>query len=408
MAGTPRTRFRRPADYLAAVAVVLVALAAGLAVWAKSDIRHTVSDVAAYAEQPPAQPDIVPATLHLVWQATSAATPVPVTVGPTIVTADSGQVLGRDPLTGAIRWRYARNLALCTVSSAWSRVIAVYRKSTNCSEVSSLDAGTGARGSQRNGNAQFGARLVSDGTYVTATGPTLLNTWRSDLVQTMEYGSVPDFNNYGRQPRPGCHYGSVAAGAGRIAVIERCKDDPGDRLTVFQAVAKDADTPSVAFSAVLPGTQARVVCVTGSQVAVALPDPARLMVYNAGGDGQPATYPLDLPASVFAGDPAGRVVPTAESNGVTYWWTGTSTIALAEQDALRPLWTVGDTLGPGTPFAGRLLMPVGDGLAVIDPSSGARLGTIAVNRDGYRGEIEMSSLGPVVLEQRGATIFALR
>lgn len=407
-ASNRRTRFRRPVDFLTIAVILLLGLAAGATIWAKSDIRHTVSKPASYTPHAPDGPRVIPGTLHEAWHAASAATPVPVVISPTVVTGDSGKVLGRDPLTGAVHWRYQRNLALCTVSSAWSRVIALYRKSTNCSEVSSLDAGTGALGPQRNGNARLDSRLVGDGTYLTTTGSTLLNTWRSDLVQTMEYGTVPDFNNSGRQPRPGCQYGSVAAGGGRIAVIERCPTDPSDRLTVYRATAKDSDTPSVVYSTVLPSTRARLVGITDSQVAVALPDPSRLVVYGVDDAEQPRDYPLDLPVSAFSGDPAGKVVPTTKADGTTYWWTGSSTLALSEQNGLRPLWTIKDTLGPGTVFAGLLLLPVADGIAVIDPASGARVSTIPVDRHGYLGEIEMASLGPVILEQRGATLFALR
>src|SRR5205807_2207446 len=136
--------------------------------------------------------------------------------GTAVVTASGGELDGRDPLTGQVRWRYSRDLPLCTATTAWSRALALYRKDgvngeTGCSEVIGLDAETGRREAQRTGSAPLGTGLVFDGSYVTAYGPTLLNTWRDDLVETVEYGKVPALVNPDKQPRVGCTYGSVTA-----------------------------------------------------------------------------------------------------------------------------------------------------------------------------------------------------
>jgi hypothetical protein len=90
-----------------------------------------------------------------------------------------------------------------------------------------------------------------------------------------------------------------------------------------------------------------------------------------------------------------------------FWFTGSKTIALSTTD-LSPLWTIDDTLGAGTVFAGYLLLPIKDGIAVIDQETGARVAAAQVNRDGHTGPVEMATLGPMVLEQRGSTLVALR
>jgi hypothetical protein len=329
-----------------------------------------------------------------------------------VVTAAGHEVAGRDPLSGKIRWRYARaNLALCTVGSAWGKVLALYRKNGWCGEVTSLNAASGKRGAQRTGNVQRRTRLVDGGEYVTTTGSSLLNTWRSDLVKTDEYGDVPDPVQPGTQPRPDCTYGSVAAGGGHLGVVERCPGDrkhsPADRLTVLQANPERPDTPEVVFSTVLPGPRARVVAVNGEYAAVALP--GRLVVYSSSGGKPAASYPISLPQRDLHGDPPGRVVPTtsAAHGDSVYWFTGSATVALAGK-AFRPRWTVPHTKGSGTPLAGKLLVPVPRGLAVVEPHSGRVRRTIAVNRRGYRGRVGLASLGPVVLEQRGGTLVALK
>jgi hypothetical protein len=392
------------------VVLVLGTLAGFFGLRAVSDVHATTSQTGpAHVSEPP-EPGRVPRRLSPIWRAPSPKTPEPVAVNRSLVTAGGHEVAGRDPLTGKIRWRYARrNLPLCTVGAAWGRVLALYRKNGWCGEVTSLDAVTGKRGAQRTGNVQRGTRLVDGGTYVTTTGPSLLNTWRSDLVKTDEYGDVPDPAQPGTQPRPDCTYGSVAAGGGRIGVVERCPGDrrhaPADRLTVLRAQPERPDTPQVVFSAVLPGPQARVVAVNDEYAAVALP--GKLLVYANSAEQPAASYPLSLPDRDFHGDPPGRVVPTTSSDdGTVYWFTGSSTVALSGND-FRPRWSFPHTSGPGTLFAGRLLLPVRNGLAVTNPGSGRVLRTIALNRHGYRGRVGLASLGPVVVEQRGNTIVAL-
>lgn len=397
--------FRRPVDYVVAVLIVVVSLVVGVVLWSRSDIHNTALVMGPSKVTAPAPPDKFPPSLAEFWSQKSTATPVPVIAGPTVVTATDGAVVGRDPLTGEQRWSYTRDLPLCTVSAAFSKVVAVYHRS-NCNEVTELDPTTGARGAQRNGDAQLGTQLVYDGTYVTTTGTNLMDTWRSDLVQTMEYGKVPDFVNPARQPRAGCTYGSVAAYAGNVAVIERCAADQGDRLTLYRATNKDADTPSVTFSLVIGDRGARIVTMNDQYIAAVVPGPTRLAIFNAQNGAQLTQYPLNLPASDLSGDPAGRVVPVTTGAGEDYWFTGSSTIALSTTN-LRPDWTVPGTLGAGTVFAGRLLVPVQDALLVLDQATGQRVGEIGVDRHGYTGQVAMASLGPVVFEQRGTTLAAL-
>ncbi|HEV3356886.1 MAG TPA: hypothetical protein VG247_08835 [Pseudonocardiaceae bacterium] len=402
-----RRSFRRPADYVAAVFIVVAVLVVSFVLWDRSDIRNTTLVTGPSYQPIPAGPTVFPPSLAQVWQAPSTATPVPVIAGPTIATAADGSVVGRDPLTGDQRWRYTRDLGLCTVSETWGKVIAVYHKATNCSEVTELDETSGKRGSQRNGDAQMGTQLLSDGTYVTTTGPTLLDTWRYDMVQTMEYGTVPDFYNPNVQPRKDCRYGTVSVAFGLIGVLERCPGDNGDRLSFYRATATNADQPSVVTSNVIGGHNGRLIAMTAQYAAVVQDSPMRLSVYNDQTGAIVASYPLDLPESDLAGDPSGLVVPSwTDADGV-YWYTGSSTMALSSTD-FHPLWTVQGTLGAGTPFAGKYLLPVPNGIEVVDVATGAKVGTIGVNRNGYSGPVAMASLGPMVLEQRGSVLAALR
>jgi hypothetical protein len=408
-AGNPRPRrspWNRGRDRAFVVSIVVVAVAAMVTVWATSDQRATVSETTTVAAALPPAPDTVPGTLAEAWRAPSPATPVPVAQGTTVVTGGGGEVAGRDPLTGRLRWRYARDLQLCTVAAAWSKALAVFRKDTGCSEVTQLDPNTGDRTAQRNGDAELGTRLVGDGSYVTTTGTRLLNTWRDDLVRSMEYGQVPAIVNPEKQPRTGCTYGTVAAASGNIGVIERCPGDSADRFTVFKATADEADEPKVVSSVLLAGRSARLVAMSGDLAAIALPERKLLVIDGPDGE-QRSAYPLDLPDADLAKEPPGGVVPTARTASAIYWFTGSKTMALSRDD-LTPRWTLSGALGAGTQFGQQLVVPVRGGLAVLDEADGRTVRTVGVDRRGYAGPVQLNSLGPVLLEQRGETLVALR
>jgi hypothetical protein len=82
-------------------------------------------------------------------------------------------------------------------------------------------------------------------------------------------------------------------------------------------------------------------------------------------------------------------------------------VALSMSD-LNPLWTANGTLGAGTTLAGRLLLPVENGLKVLDQVTGEEVAKLPVDRGDHTGPVEMATEGPVVLEQRGGTLVALR
>lgn len=443
-----RTKFRRKRDVLAAALIAVVALVVGLLLWQSSDTRATTSQTYDGPVTTPPRPTVFPPSLAEVWRAPSDATPEPVAVGPAVVTADNsdsgGEVVGRDPITGEIRWRYARDLPVCTAASSWSMVLAVFAKKDNllpeddprkdggCSEVTALAPGSGKRGrepkegeqrdkpdlGQRNSDAELGTRLLADGSYVTTTGERLLTTWRSDLVRTMEYGRVPAIQNPDKQPREGCSFGTVSVVSGRVSVIERCPIDSGDRLTVYKSTGDNDDEKPVEVSTTVVGQSAQVVAmsdqcrldpaVADTQLCtvVALPNPNRLVVVDEKG-AVVRTYPVELGAADLRAAPEGHTVEVNRVTGAVYWYTGSKTIALSLED-MRPLWTIEGALGPGVAFAGKILVPVPDAIVVLNPATGEEVARTPVDRGDHRGLVTMSSLGPMVLEQRGDTLVALR
>ncbi|MPZ66964.1 MAG: PQQ-binding-like beta-propeller repeat protein [Pseudonocardiaceae bacterium] len=415
----PAPERRSRGDVAAAALIAAIVLMAGTALWWGSDARSTSSRTAAAPgpETSLPEPTSPPASLRQVWRAPSAATPVPVVADGTVVTGDGGEVAGRDPWTGAVRWSYRRDVPLCTVGAGTGDVLAVHRDGGYCADVTGLDAADGARGAQRTGPLRPPTRLLSEGNLVAATGQRYLEVWRNDLVRTLQYGALPTPVKPGAQPRTGCSFGSVVVAPGLLGVIERCPGQRSDRLTVQQADPSDEDRPEVDFSTLLPGRGATLVAQSRDRSAVAMPDPARLVVLDGSGR-VVAEHPLDVPAEDVRGEPTehllagssistGGVVPTTSGAGVIYWFTGSSTVALGGPE-LRPLWSIPQTLGPGTLRAGRLLVPVPDGLAVVDTATGQQERLLPVDRGGYTGPVATASAGAILLEQRGATLVALR
>ncbi|SES43961.1 hypothetical protein [Actinokineospora terrae] len=434
----PRNGFNTKRDWALLLLIVLALVGSGVGVWQTSGIAATESDPATGRYTVLNPPEVFPPSLGEAWRVNSPATwqPVVSTVQPdqgngapgsTVVSGDGGVVAGRDPETGEVRWTYRRDLDLCGITAAWSKIVSVFRTSGNdlppsdprsaggCSAVTSLDPTTGVRDNQDNGetnvgqrdwDAELGSRFLFDGQdYVTATGSRLLVSIRSDLVKTGEYGQVPAQVNPNKQPRTGCEYHSVLAASAKVAVVESCPDENTDRLTVLRASPAEWEKPEEVTSQLLDGRGAQVVAMNNDLTAVALADPGRIVVFNQQGE-RTGTFDVDLGPNDLATDAPGRSPLVTNATGAFYWYTGSRTVVLSATE-LRPLWTVPDTLGPGVVFAGRVLVPVPDGLAVLSQADGARIGTIPVNREGYTGPVTMNTIGPMVLEQRGPTLVAL-
>ena len=403
---------------VAAVIAVVVVVAASIA-WFTGDARGTAS-ITAEEPLPQAEPaTAVPTALTELWRAPSAATdstrtPLPVVTGSTVVTADGGSVLGRDPRSGEQSWSYTRDLPLCSVVASWNTAVTVYRDDRGCSQVTELDGPTGERKAQRTSDADDAVRLSSDGTYVTSRGETRMELWRSDLVRTLEYGRVDAPVNPGSQPRTGCTLLSSASTNSRTAVLEQCPGEAAARLSLINPAPKDASEPEEYGSTVVPElvpesdapTAGRIIAFTGGIVALYIPAangaPDRVGLFDDAA-ARVSEFPLPAGSSPTLDSPN---FPATKAGSVLTWFTGAGILAF-DADNLGPLWTVPGALGSGAVMAGRLLVPVPDGISVVDLSTGNSTADIPVDRGDYDGPIQMAVIGDVVVEQRGSDVVAL-
>jgi len=400
---SPERRSRR--DLAAAAAIVLVVVVLAGVLWVRSEARATSSITAAVPAAPLAAATGVPTSVTQAWQAPSAATASPVVVGGAVVTADGSQVSGRDPSTGRVLWSYRRDLPLCAATGQWNRAVAVYRSDRGCSDVTSLEGSTGARGPQRDSEADNAVSLAGDGTYLASVGATRMEVWRSDLVRTLEFGRVDAPVNPGSQPRPGCTLRSVSSSTQRVAVVLSCPGEQGDRLSLLSPAPSDPTKPTELGSTLLGGAGARVLAVAGDRTAIYLPGAQpRIGLYDSSA-ALIASYPV--PGGPATDAPRGLVEPTTSNGSVVTWWTGSSMLALRAGD-LTMAWSLPGALGPGTPMAGQLLVPTQAGLLEVSPATGAAGTTIPVNRGSTSpGPIGLAVAGDVILEQRGTTVTAL-
>ena len=209
---TPPER-RTKGDVVAAVVIVAVIAVAAALVWWTSDARATISRPAASPVPALKVAKDLPTSLKQLWSAPSPKTSRPVVVAGSVVTGDGRQVEGRDPVTGAVRWSYARDADLCGVTSVYQDAVAVYPDARGCGQVSTIDAKTGRRDATRTSYSDAEVHLSTDGTTVLSYGATRLEQWRSDMVRMLSLGAL-DARIKPKVPiQPLCRLSSAAASA---------------------------------------------------------------------------------------------------------------------------------------------------------------------------------------------------
>jgi len=411
---SPAPERRTRGDLIVGALLGVLVLVAAVVFAATSESAHTTSAPAAAPIAVPQQAGGVPAAFSEAWRAPSAATRTPVVAGNAIIAADGSTVTGRSAVDGAVAWTYERDERLCTVGAGFAalgdsqRVLALYRNGGWCSELTALRPDTGTRAAARNPDLRGDTALIDNGNLVAGTGATTIEVMRSDLVRTLEYGYLDAPVNAGSQPRPQCTHSSTVLGQDRLAVIERCPDEPTDRLTVLDPDDTKDGKPIERWSKPLAAAGAGLVAISGTRIAVVLPNPARIAVYDEQG-AEVGSFPVAMSdaALAAAANPLAGVPITSSDTRQVSWWTGTSTVLL-DPEALTPLATVDGTLGPGTTYGDATLVPVPDGLAVLGRSgAGPVVRTIPVARADRAAPVRLATQGAVLAEQRGREVVAL-
>lgn len=352
-------------------------------------------------------------------------------------------------------------------SSAVAGITTVFDENGFCSQVMTFDPVTGARSKVRTSSNEENGSLVFGGPYAGWLGPDRIEVWRFDLVRTIEYGNQINPPKPG-QSRLGCTFTDLALASNQFATVEHCPaegktarlvlnfDDPGsvadhpEGWDTFQhSVRADIDTGAAA---------ARIVGITADRVAVLVsgPTPA-VVVYDAAGH-KTSTTPVDIPAAdIVAADsvrtPA-TATPAVQTTNERYSLVGqhilavstptieavapktsfsssttsTTTSSSSITDRLDPSsaapdtvsvsdvkldWVAADALGLPATIGDSVLLPVKAGLSVLNQSTGpgvlgsAGAKIIKVDRGSYTGRVDATSVGHMIIEDRGAAVVAL-
>jgi hypothetical protein len=396
---------RTRTDMAAAAAIVaIVALAAGL-IWWTSDARATISRPAASPVPYLTPAREVPSGLQELWTTESPKTTEPVLAGGSVVTAHGSTVEGRDPVTGAVLWSYARDLELCGATAVYQYAVAVYPDVRGCGQVSTIDGKTGTRGPARTAYADPEVRLSSDGTTVLSAGDSRLELWRSDMVRMLSYGSLDARIKPDVPAAEICRLVSAQASSTAVSILEACPTQADLRLTLLKP-ADEEDTPNLKYvpqPGVRDDSGARVVAVSDTTTAVYLPTP------------NPTVNIVDetgtTVASTLVAKPPSPNATMSRAGDLITWWTGDSVMVFSA-DGLRYRYTVspsGDNmpLGPGTMMAGRLLVPVTGGYDVFDPATGVGVEHIPLQRPANSAAVVPAVAGSTIIEQRGDQLVAL-
>jgi outer membrane protein assembly factor BamB len=209
---------------IVAIAVVVVAV-----VMATSEISHVQLRTATSAAPQVQQAELNP-TPKMAWQSSDAtAIGEPFYQG-TVVTSSAHAAVGRNALTGAIRWSYTRtDRVVCTVTQQQGKTLAIFAKDGNCDEVTTLDTATGKR---------LGVRTLVDNGHPAYTAlPDTLVITTPDAVHAIDPASGYDRWLY-QQP-DGCRTTGAALGAGGALIGQQCAD--GGHLLLRDRYASSDD-----------------------------------------------------------------------------------------------------------------------------------------------------------------------
>jgi len=414
---------RKPVDLVITAGILVVIVVVGVAIWATSPVRETTDSVAGTSINPALPATAAPTGVGVAWSVPAAAVDV---ADGLVITGSGNTVEGHDPSDGRVLWRYKRDIPLCGLvarssfgfptGGSDSYVVAAFRNSRGCGEVTALRARDGFRGPTRSSLADKSVTLSTDGDLVLSQGDTRLEAWRSDLVRTIEYGRVQAQVNPQSQPeweRNGkCTLLSSAINSGRLAVVERCPHDAGYRLSILAASGQSDDKPEPYSSTVITsGTQSpspQIIGVASSSVSVFMPAGSTV------GDTAPtvATYDMDGRRTTAATVDAPAAVPAGSlphtSGGLVTFWTGQATVVLDATTLAVKFQTPGAT-GTGVVMGTDLVLPTVGGFSVHDAATGAHRASIPLSANTTAATpVVLRAVGSSIVEQSGGTVTVLR
>lgn len=137
-----------------------------------------------------------------------------------------GDVLTATNADGSTAWTYTRSDAdLCSLSTAWGKVVATYRTGVGCGDTVAINAATGEYDSTRSAINSPDVVPVQSNDRVGTVSAGRIDLWRSDLVRTVEYGEVEAKQEAQKQPHEECTISSALTRTENLALTESCPEE---------------------------------------------------------------------------------------------------------------------------------------------------------------------------------------
>ena len=327
-------------------AATLVVAAVAVLLWRTSDAASTSSTTAAAATVPDEAPA---AEVARAWSATTGPSPRRVVEGGRVLVTDEHGVAMVDAETGEEAWHYRRsNATLCDATAVDGNVIAVFRTTGRCNELTALTAATGVRAWYRNVRFRTDVDLASTDRILLASSPT--------GIVTID----PTGNNtrWRYAPPAGCVLVGSDVGSSGVVVLQRCEDTDTLQVQLLDGFGgtviwtREVDTGTDV--ARLAGVDRLVDVVTGDRVLVLSPLDGTLLTE------------LPLPALPAGEDAVSEPLQQAGVGDTALLWARGTVYAL-DQDTGLPRWQVPAL---GLPSAGAASTDAGEATVTV-PEDGA-------------------------------------
>lgn len=464
---SPAPILRRTRGDLVATAVISAIAVFGVGtVWATSDTHHAQLDNTNVGEVPQqfAAPVGIADHLHPLWKMETAALPgvvAPVTLRDQTLIVDNAEdgssTIRAIDASGKERWNYQRSREVCSLAKAWDNFVVTYRGPNGCGDVLSFSP-EGRYTYSRSAIAPEIVAPLSSNDRVGIGGPGRVEIWRSDLVRTVEYGRVEAPQEASMQPAPTCIPNSALTRKELLAITETCADG-AVWLRLTKATPEDSRKPELIGQVELKKANDQP-APHGQEPAARRSDDPYLVAINAEGvsvmfpkgrhakspqpltisynnKGQELSHKLvkdEVPAppeirtevahrGAFKGHgdqhlPFGQasfVHPvTADLAHHMTWWDG-HVLHFFKPGKLEADYVLDNVIGTGVslspdekkPGVYPMILPTAEGLAVLNENDGKVIKTIAVDREGWTGDVHLSWANGRLVEQRGTTIVGL-
>lgn len=323
-----------------------------------------------------------------------------------LITHD-GDTLRASDTSGDTVWTYQRRDAdLCSLGTAWNKVVATYDVGNGCGDVVAIDAVSGQYSDTRSARNSEQVVPIMSNDRVGTVSAERVELWRSDLVRTVEYGDVEAKQEPNLQPHEDCAISSALTRTETMAVTESCPDSPDSTwLRIHNATPEDARSPEISKDIEIDNPGARLIAYGQEAAAVFLPgDAPRIVSYNFEGETLSST---DVEPSKAITNSASPFAPAVADLPHHMTWFDGERLYLFTPTELKVDHVLEQAVGTGIAVGERLLVPTEEGIDVVDWATGKTEHSIPVDRDGYNGPVSLTLAGTVIIEQRGNTAVAL-